>query len=61
MEAELDVHHFVIEKNHKGDARTSTSVMVIHQKTLKSQYGEFQIGCPKMNREGGVPSQKLIP
>ena len=58
MEAELDAS-LGYEKNHKGDARTSNKCNGHSPKTLKSQYGEFQIDVPR-DREGEF-EPKLIP
>ena len=58
MEAELDAS-LGYEKNHKGDVRTSNKRNGHSPKTLKSQYGEFQIDVPG-DREGEF-EPKLIP
>ena len=50
MEAELDAS-LGYEKNHKGNVRTSNKRNGHSPKTLKSQYGEFQIDVPR-DREG---------
>ncbi|NDO52361.1 IS256 family transposase, partial [Lachnospiraceae bacterium MD335] len=50
MEAELDAS-LGYEKNQKGDAATSNKRNGHSPKTLKSQYGEFQIDVPR-DREG---------
>ena len=46
MEAELDAS-LGYEKNQKGNAPTSNKRNGHSPKTLKSQYGEFQIGVPR--------------
>ena len=56
MEAELDAS-LGYAKNHKGDVRTSNKRNGHSTKTLKSQYGEFQIDVPR-DREGNL-SQSL--
>ncbi len=58
MEAELDAS-LGYEKNLKGDVRTSNKRNGHSPKTLKSQYGEFQIDVPR-DREGEF-EPKLIP
>ncbi len=58
MEAELD-SSLGYEKNHKGDLKTSNKRNGHSQKTLKSQYGEFQIDVPR-DRDGEF-EPKLIP
>ena len=58
MEAELDAS-LGYEKNHKGDLKTSNKRNGHSQKTLKSQYGEFQIDVPR-DRDGEF-EPKLIP
>ena len=58
MEAELDAS-LGYAKNHKGDVRTSNKRNGHSTKTLKSQYGEFQIDVPR-DREGEF-EPKLIP
>ena len=58
MEAELDAS-LGYEKNQKGDAPTSNKRNGHSPKTLKSQYGEFQIDVPR-DREGEF-EPKLIP
>ena len=58
MEAELDAA-LGYEKNHKGDVTTSNKCNGHSPKTLKSQYGEFQIDVPR-DREGEF-EPKLIP
>ena len=58
MEAELDTS-LGYEKNHKGDVRTSNKRNCHSPKTLKSQYGEFQIDVPR-DHEGEF-EPKLIP
>ena len=58
MEAELDAS-LGYPKNHKGDVRTSNKRNGHSTKTLKSQYGEFQIDVPR-DREGEF-EPKLIP
>ena len=58
MEAELDAS-LGYEKNQKGDAATSNKRNGHSPKTLKSQYGEFQIDVPR-DREGEF-EPKLIP
>ena len=58
MEAELDAS-LGYEKNHKGDVRTSNKRNGHSPKTLKSQYGEFQIDVPR-DRDGEF-EPKLIP
>ena len=58
MEAELDAS-LGYEKNQKGNAATSNKRNGHSPKTLKSQYGEFQIDVPR-DREGEF-EPKLIP
>ena len=58
MEAELDAS-LGYEKKQKGDAPTSNKRNGHSPKTLKSQYGEFQIDVPR-DREGEF-DPKLIP
>ncbi|GFI15968.1 hypothetical protein IMSAG249_00529 [Lachnospiraceae bacterium] len=58
MEAELDAS-LGYAKNHKGDVRTSNKRNGHSTKTLKSQYGEFQIDVPR-DCEGEF-EPKLIP
>ena len=58
MEAELDAS-LGYAKNHKGGVRTSNKRNGHSTKTLKSQYGEFQIDVPR-DREGEF-EPKLIP
>ena len=58
MEAELDAA-LGYEKNHKGDVTTSNKCNGHSPKTLKSQYGEFQIDVPRDREEEFEP--KLIP
>jgi transposase-like protein len=58
MEAELDAS-LGYEKNQKGEVQTSNKRNGHPPKTLKSQYGEFQIDVPR-DREGGF-EPKLIP
>ena len=58
MEAELDAS-IGYEKNHKGDVRTSNKRNGHSKKTLKSQYGEFQIDVPRDRDSEFEP--KLIP
>ena len=58
MEAELDAS-LGYEKNQKGDVSTSNKRNGHSPKTLKSQYGEFQINVPR-DREGEF-EPKLIP
>ena len=58
MEAELDAS-LGYEKNRKGDISTSNKRNGHSPKTLKSQYGEFQIDVPR-DREGEF-EPKLIP
>ena len=58
MEAELDAS-LGYAKNHKGDVRISNKRNGHSTKTLKSQYGEFQIDVPR-DREGEF-EPKLIP
>ena len=58
MEAELDAS-LGYEKNQKGDAATSNKRNGHSPKTLKSQYGEFQIDVPR-DRNGEF-EPKLIP
>lgn len=58
MEAELYAP-LGYEKNHKSDVRTSNKRNGHSPKTLKSQYGEFQIDIPR-DREGEF-EPKLIP
>ena len=58
MEAELDAS-LGYEKNQKGDVSTSNKRNGHSPKTLKSQYGEFQIDVPR-DRDGEF-EPKLIP
>ena len=58
MEAELDAS-LGYKKNQKGDIATSNKRNGHSPKTLKSQYGEFQIDVPR-DREGEF-EPKLIP
>lgn len=58
MEAELDAS-LGYEKNQKGDIPTSNKCNGHSPKTLKSQYGEFQINVPR-DREGEFEPE-LIP
>lgn len=58
MEAELDAS-LGYEKNQKGNAPTSNKRNGHSPKTLKSQYGEFQIDVPR-DRDGEF-EPKLIP
>ena len=58
METELD-ESLGYAKNHKGDVRISNKRNGHSTKTLKSQYGEFQIDVPR-DREGEF-EPKLIP
>ena len=58
MEAELDAS-LGYEKNRKGEVQTSTKRNGHSPKTLKSQYGEFQIDVPR-NRDGEF-DPKIIP
>ena len=58
MEAELDAS-LGCEKNQKGDVITSNKRHGHSPKTVKSQYGEFQIDVPR-DREGEF-EPKLIP
>ena len=58
MEAELDAT-LGYEKNQKGEVQTSNKRNGHSPKTLKSQYGEFQIDVPR-DREGEF-EPKLIP
>ncbi len=58
MEAEMDAS-LGYEKNQKGDVTTSNKRNGHSPKTLKSQYGEFQIDVPR-DREGEF-EPKLIP
>ena len=58
MEAEMDAS-LGYEKNQKGDVTTSNKRNGHSPKTLKSQYGEFQIDVPR-DREGEF-ERKLIP
>ena len=58
MEAELDAS-LGYEKNQKGDSVSSNKRNGHSQKTLKSQYGEFQIDVPR-DRNGEFET-KLIP
>ena len=46
MEAELDAS-LGYEKNQKGEVQTSNKRNGYSPKTLKSQYGEFQIDVPR--------------
>ncbi len=52
MEAELDAS-LGYEKNQKGDVPTFNKRKGHSPKTVKSQYGEFQIDVPR-DREGGI-------
>lgn len=52
MEAELDAS-LGYEKNHKGDLLTDNKRNGHSSKTLKSQYGEFQVDIPR-DRNGGI-------
>lgn len=58
MEAELDAT-LGYEKNQKGDLLTDNKRNGHSPKTLKSQYGEFQIDIPR-DRKGEF-EPKLIP
>ncbi len=58
MEAELDAS-LGYEKNQKSDVPTSNKRNGHSPKTVKSQYGEFQIDVPR-DREGEF-EPKLIP
>ena len=58
MEAELDAA-LGYEKNHKGDLTTNNKRSGHSPKTLKSQYGEFQVDVPR-DRNGEF-EPKLIP
>ena len=58
MEAEMDAS-LGYEKNQKGDVTTSNKRNGHSPKTLKSQYGEFQIDVPR-DRDGEF-EPKLIP
>lgn len=58
MEAELDAS-LGYEKNQKGDLLTDNKRNGHSQKTLKSQYGEFQVEVPR-DRNGEF-EPKLIP
>ena len=58
MEAELDAA-LGYEKNHKGDLTTNNKRNGHSPKTLKSQYGEFQVDVPR-DRNGEF-EPKLIP
>ena len=58
MEAELDAS-LGYERNHKGDVPTSNKRNGHSPKTVKSQYGEFQIDVPR-DRDGEF-EPKLIP
>ena len=58
MEAELDAS-LGYEKNQKGDVITSNKRNGHSPKTVKSQYGEFQVNVPR-DREGEF-EPKLIP
>ena len=58
MEAELDAA-LGYEKNHQVDVTTSNKCNGHSPKTLKSQYGEFQIDVPRDREEEFEP--KLIP
>lgn len=58
MEAELDAS-LGYEKNQKGDVPTSNKRNGHSPKTVKSQYGEFQIDVPR--DRGGEFEPKLIP
>ena len=58
LEAEMDAS-LGYEKNQKGDLETSNKRNGHSTKTLKSQYGEFQIDVPR-DRNGEF-EPKLIP
>ena len=58
MEAELDAS-LGYEKNQKGDLVTANKRNGHSPKTLKSQYGEFQVDVPR-DRDGEF-EPKLIP
>ena len=58
MEAELD-SSLGYEKNQKGDLQTNNKRNGHSSKTLKSQYGEFQVDIPR-DRNGEF-EPKLIP
>ena len=58
MEAELDAT-LGYEKNQKGDLNTDNKRNGHSSKTLKSQYGEFQVDIPR-DRNGEF-EPKLIP
>ena len=58
MEAELDAS-LGYEKNQKGDLTTTNKRNGHSPKTLKSQYGEFQVGVPR-DRNGEF-EPRLIP
>ncbi len=58
MEAELDAT-LGYEKNKKGDLVTNNKRNGHSPKTLKSQYGEFQVDLPR-NRNGDF-EPKLVP
>ncbi len=58
MEAELDAS-LGYEKNQKGDLQTNNKRNGHSSKTLKSQYGEFQVDIPR-DRNGEF-KPKLIP
>ena len=60
MEAELDAT-LGYEKNHKGDLQTDNKRNGHSTKSLKSQYGEFQIDIPKEKQEWGSSFKPLIP
>ena len=57
MEAEMDAS-LGYEKNQKGDVPTSNKRNGHSPKTLKSQYGEFQIDAPR-DREGGFEPKPI--
>ena len=58
MEAELDAS-LGYEKNHKGNLQTDNKRNGHSAKTLKSQYGQFQIDVPR-DRKGEF-EPRLIP
>ena len=58
MEAELDAS-LGYEKNHKGDTPTSNKRNGHSPKTVKSQYGEFQIDVPR-DRDGEFEPKLIL-
>ena len=57
MEAELDAS-LGYEKNHKGDLQTDNKRNGHSAKTLKSQYGQFQIDIPR-DRKGEFEPKRI--